>query len=52
MILYGDFLPIIYIVAVFMSHWVCRSVSCVYLVLHTQWDMKSAAIYKLGRKSS
>jgi hypothetical protein len=31
--MYDDFLPSLYIAAVFVSHWLCRSLSCVYLVL-------------------
>jgi hypothetical protein len=33
MILSDDFLPILYIAAVFVSHSVCRSLGCVFLML-------------------
>jgi hypothetical protein len=45
----------------YVSRRMCRSLSCItqdntrYEHLrewHTQWDMKTAAIYKIGRKSS
>jgi hypothetical protein len=53
--LLDDLFPILHIAAVFASHWVCRSSNARYTQLserHTQWDTKTAAIYKLGSKSS